>query len=91
MTALIFARTETIGFHLEIWEKANAVFFFMGRLKFHHVDGRQGGTANAPSCLVSYSDFDTKQIDLAIGSGVLKGRLINLKRTSPDQLVETGS
>ncbi len=77
-TALIFARTETIGFHREIWEKAHAIFFFMGRLKFHFVTGEQGGTANAPSCLVSYSEHDTKQIDLAIGSGKLKGRLIRL-------------
>ena len=41
--ALIFARTETKGFHEQIWRKAKAVFFFEGRLKFHYVDGRQGG------------------------------------------------
>ena len=52
--ALIFARTETIGFHDHIWNRADAVFFFKGRLKFHYVDGTQGGTANAPSCLVAY-------------------------------------
>lgn len=34
--ALIFARTETKGFHAEIWEKADAVFFFKGRLNFWH-------------------------------------------------------
>ena len=52
--ALIFARTETIGFHDHIWNCADAVFFFKGRLKFHYVDGTQGGAANAPSCLVAY-------------------------------------
>ena len=52
--ALIFARTETIGFHDHIWNRADAIFFFKGRLKFHHVDGTQGGSANAPSCLVAY-------------------------------------
>ena len=39
---LIFARTETIGFHSEVWNKADAIFFFKGRLKFHYVDGTQG-------------------------------------------------
>jgi DNA N-6-adenine-methyltransferase (Dam) len=27
-TALIFARTETIGFHEHIWSRADAIFFF---------------------------------------------------------------
>lgn len=52
--ALIFARTETIGFHDHIWNRADAIFFFKGRLKFHYVTGEQGGPANAPSCLVAY-------------------------------------
>lgn len=29
--ALIFARTETIGFHEQIWDKADGIFFFKGR------------------------------------------------------------
>lgn len=74
--ALIFARTETIGFHEQIWQKAHAVFFFKGRLKFHHVDGTQGGTSNAPSCLVSYSEHDTTIIKQAIEQEKIKGRLI---------------
>jgi hypothetical protein len=55
VTALLstFARTETKGFHREIWERADALFFFEGRLRFYHVDGSQGGSANAPSCLVA--------------------------------------
>ena len=61
-TALIFARTETIGFHKEIWSKAHSIFFFKGRLKFYKVTGEQGGTANAPSCLVSYSEKDSDAI-----------------------------
>lgn len=73
-TALIFARTETKGFHSEIWEKAHSVFFFKGRLKFHYVDGTQGDSANAPSCLVSYSKADT----LAIVASGLTGKLITL-------------
>ena len=38
--ALIFARTETKGFHSEIWNKADAIFFFRGRLRFYHVTGK---------------------------------------------------
>ena len=33
--ALIFARTETRGFHDQVWTRADAVFFFRGRLAFH--------------------------------------------------------
>ena len=72
--ALIFARTETLGFHAEIWNKAHAVFFFKGRLKFHKVDGSLVSTANAPSCLVSYSTDDTQ----AIEESGLSGRLVYL-------------
>lgn len=58
--ALIFARTETRGFHEQIWSKAHSVFFFKGRLSFYYVDGTKGTAANAPSCLVSYSRNDTR-------------------------------
>jgi len=52
--ALVYARTETKGFHSQVWERADAVFFFKGRLKFYYVDGTEGGAATAPSCLVAY-------------------------------------
>ncbi len=77
--ALIFARTETRGFHREIWDKAHAVFFFRGRLRFFHVTGQRGGTANAPSCLVSYSEADTTAIIQAQVRGDLSGRLCVLQ------------
>lgn len=72
--ALIFARTETRGFHEQIWGKAHSVFFFRGRLSFYYVNGRKGNTANAPSCLVSYTERDT----LAIAKSSLRGKLIQL-------------
>ena len=72
--ALIFARTETKGFHREIWEKADAVFFFNGRLAFHHVTGQRGATANAPSCLVAYGQNNVRAI---IDSG-LRGKLCKM-------------
>ena len=84
-TALIFARTETKGFHSEIWNKAHAVFFFQGRLKFHFVNGRVGNCANAPSCLVSYSNYDTEKIAEAISRKDLQGKLIILDGADYDK------
>lgn len=62
---LIFARMDTKGFHEEVFAKANSVFFFRGRLYFHHVDGRKGGRPNAGSVLVSYSAEDSQAIENA--------------------------
>lgn len=77
-TALIFARTETKGFHRQIWDKAFGIFFFEGRICFYHADGRKGGTSNAPSCLVSYGWFDNERIKYAAKAGLIKGRFIEL-------------
>lgn len=72
--ALIFSRTETIGFHNTVWERADAIFFFKGRLAFYHVDGTKGATANAPSCLIAYG----KQNVEAIRNSGLKGKLLEI-------------
>lgn len=71
-TALIFARTETKVWHDHIWPKADAVFFFKGRLKFWSVDGKESGTAGAPSALVAYGDENVS----AIIRSNLKGHLV---------------
>jgi DNA N-6-adenine-methyltransferase (Dam) len=53
--ALIFARTETEGFHATVWRKATSVLFLAGRLHFHHVTGERAAfNAGAPSCIVAY-------------------------------------
>lgn len=54
--ALIFARTETVGFVEQVWSKASGLLFVEGRLYFHHpVTGEQAsGNAGAPSVLVAY-------------------------------------
>ncbi len=53
--ALVFARTETDWFFTNIWERADAVMFFRGRLCFHHSDGKAAdGNAGAPSVLAAY-------------------------------------
>ena len=78
--ALIFARTETIGFHKEVWDKADSIFFFKGRLRFYKVDGNRGDTANAPSCLISYSPEDTHAIEEALlKENLIQGKLIKIR------------
>jgi len=53
--ALIFARTETNGFHRWVWGRADALLFLEGRLHFHHADGkRAAANAGGPSVLVGY-------------------------------------
>ena len=68
---LIFARTETKGFHSQVWEKADAVFFFKGRIKFCYVDGTQGNCANAPSCLIAYGKNNVEHIKNSNLDGIL--------------------
>jgi hypothetical protein len=53
--ALIFARTETAMFYRYVWQAADGLLFFRGRLFFHRPDGSiAAGNAGAPSCLVAY-------------------------------------
>lgn len=72
--ALTFARTETNMFFRCVWNKADAVLFIKGRLKFYHVTGEQGGTAGSPSVLIAYGKENVKALEL---SGI-KGKLITL-------------
>lgn len=53
---LIFARTETKMFFNYIWNKADAVLFIKGRIRFYDVTGKQGGSAGAPSVLIAYGN-----------------------------------
>lgn len=53
--ALVFARTETEGFHEHAWLCADAMHFFRGRLHFHHLDGaRARGNCGGPSVLIAF-------------------------------------
>ena len=52
--ALVFARTETKMFFESVWDKADALLFIKGRLRFYNVDGTRGGSAGAPSVLIAY-------------------------------------
>lgn len=75
--ALIFARTETEAFHRYVWDKADAIFFFYGRLDFLDEEGRsykgigRNGNAGAPSCLIAYGDQNTEVLRSLPFPGVL--------------------
>lgn len=63
-TALIFARTETQHFFKNVWNKADSIFFFEGRLHFHRPDGtRAKDNGGAPSCLISYGENNAQAIE----------------------------
>lgn len=71
--ALIYARTDTKGFQEHVLNKADAIFFFKGRLNFYNVDGTQAkNNGGAPSCLVAYGNNNVE----AIEKSGLKGKLI---------------
>jgi len=72
---LIFSRVETRMFFDYIWNRADAVLFIRGRLSFYDANGNKGGTAGAPSCLVSYGAENTTALE---NSGIA-GKLIILK------------
>lgn len=62
--ALIFARTETEMFFDHVWNKAQALLFFKGRLYFHHVTGeRARANAGAPSVLIAYGSDNVKSLE----------------------------
>jgi hypothetical protein len=73
--ALVPARTEVENwFWPLIWERANAVFFFRGRLFFRTIDGKRLGNAGHGSVLAAYGQ---RNVDAIENSG-LDGKLIRL-------------
>jgi hypothetical protein len=72
--SLIFARTETKAFFDSVWDKADAILFLKGRLKFHKPDGTLGGTAGSPSVLIAYGSQEVSVLE----SCGLGGKLVYL-------------
>jgi len=73
---LTFARPDTKWFHEFVFNKAEAILFIKGRLKFHHIDGTPASNcAGAPSCLIAYGE---KNVTALEDSG-LNGFLVYLK------------
>lgn len=76
--ALIFARTETAAFHRLVWGRADAAFFFEGRIAFRHPNGAPArSTGGAPSVLVCYG---AEAVERVRGAS-LRGRLIELNES----------
>lgn len=79
-TALVFARTETLAWERYVWECAHSVFFFYGRLHFHHVDGtRAPCNSGGPSALICYDKFNSERVVLALRAGLIRGKFVPLK------------
>ena len=78
--ALIFARTETRPFHRLVWRRADAVYFFEGRLHFHRpVTGERAAfNAGAPSVLVGYGDEAVARLR-RLGPKRYPGQLVRLR------------
>ncbi len=73
--ALIFARTETKCFFENVWDKADALLFVKGRIRFYHVSGEQGGTPGAPSVFIAYG----KNNAIALKNSGIEGKYLQLK------------
>lgn len=73
--ALTFARTETQAFFEYVWDKADAILFIEGRLRFYHVSGKMGDAAGAPSILIAYG---AKNVE-AISNVNINGYFIKIK------------
>jgi hypothetical protein len=71
---LIFARTETRAFFDYVWDKADAILFIKGRLRFHTPDGKEGGTAGSPSVLIAYGEENVKALETC----GIEGKLVYL-------------
>jgi hypothetical protein len=72
--SLTFERTETKMFFKCVWEKATAILFIKGRLKFYHVTGKQGDSAGAPSVLIAYGEENAE----ILKNCSIKGRYVRL-------------
>lgn len=72
--ALVFARTETRAFFRNVWDRADAILFLRGRLKFHKPDGSLAGTAGSPSCLIAYGADNVR----SLRDSRLDGKIVSL-------------
>jgi hypothetical protein len=59
-------------FFESVWDKAFALLFIKGRLKFHRVNGEPGLSAGAPSVLIAYDKANAE----ALAKSGIEGKLI---------------
>jgi hypothetical protein len=72
--ALIFARTETNAFFDYVWNRADAMFFIKGRIKFHKPNGDLAGSSGSPSVLVAYG----KENEESLKNLTLPGKFLRI-------------
>lgn len=74
-TALIFTRMDVISVQQQVLDRATALFFPQGRLRFHLPNGERGGKAREPAMLCAYGMVDA---DVLASCG-LEGRFLPLR------------
>ena len=73
--ALVFARTETQWFFDTIWNRADGIFFFEGRIYYFNEKGKRlSANAGGPSCLAAYGDEACKRIQ----NSRIRGKYLSL-------------
>lgn len=72
--SLIFSRTDTELFHTEVFNKATAIKFLKGRIKFLKPDGSEAGTPGCGSVLIVYGEEDANILEC----NELEGKFIRL-------------
>lgn len=82
--AFIFARTETKAFFDYVWNSATAILFLKGRVKFMLDDFTTPGSANAPSVLIAYSEFDAD----VLRNCSIPGKFVYLGNSNNDNIDE---
>lgn len=89
--ALVFARTDTVWAHSTVFDKASAVLFLKGRLRFINPNGKAAtNAAGAPSMLVAYGDLAAIRLQRAVDEGSLQGAVVHLG-LQPSALTQTSS
>ncbi len=72
--ALIFARTETIGFFSHVWGHADAMLFLQRRISFCDTSGKTVTGGVAPSVFVAYGERNVRALRESGLPGALIGR-----------------
>jgi hypothetical protein len=89
--ALLYARTDTRGFHAQVWARATAVFFLAGRLHFHEpVTGDTSPHKNCggPMVLACYGDAAVERARrLEAPGSPYPGHLVTVRRQLGDRVI----
>ena len=72
--ALLFNRCDSKLFHEQVFDRAKAIMFLRGRIRFYRQDGIQGNSPGCGSVLVAY---DYESVNAIRNSGI-DGKLIYL-------------